>query len=72
MTYRLKVNSRSPRGGILTTVACDFRGQSTEGNRLIGKRTANPNDFRREMNEWAKQITGRPEKAKDKRTGERT
>jgi len=57
MVYRIEVTSTSQHGGTFTTVAYDFRGLSAEGNSLIKKRTAYPDDFAREMNEWEKQIT---------------
>jgi len=66
MVVRIEVKSRPQPGGTFTTVEYDFRGLSAEGNRLIKKRTANPNDFTMEMNQWAEQISSYLRKAKRK------
>jgi hypothetical protein len=56
MAYRVEVKSRARDGGTFTTVEYDFCGLSPEGNRLVERRTANPDDFGEEMKQWAEQI----------------
>ncbi len=51
------MRSRPECGGTLTTVGYDFCGLSVEGNRLVERRAANPDEFAREMQQWAEQIT---------------
>lgn len=72
MVYRIEVRSRPRHGGTLTTVEYDFCGLSPEGNGLVERRTANPDDFAREMNEWAEQIASHLRRARRSKRGRRT